>query len=201
MSVFCYSVYLSTDWSFLQQGHSYQQYLRSQHKPGRKHLQSHCCTCFFSSLQGLSPKSQPLSPIPKAIRLRLHLFIPCAFNKMGAPDVEWLGGDKSSRLTEASLSVAMAFEAQTRNCHGWSPGLECSVQRGWLEMSLSGCALWFLSWTTCWMVLRGWVRVMYWVSSLCRSLCGVGWMEQDITGQKTPTTPTRRLLKIPQRAS
>lgn len=36
---------------------------------------------------------------------------------MGALGVKRLRDDKSSRLAEAALSVAIAFDTQTHNCH------------------------------------------------------------------------------------
>lgn len=117
---------------------------------------------------------------------------------MVAPGVQWLGGDTNSRLSEAALLVAIAFEAQTHNCHSKSSALGCSVQRGWLEMSLSGCALWFLSRTTCWMVLWGWVRVMYWVPCMGPSMVW-DWMGAVRYGAKNRYNT--HLLKIPQRAN
>lgn len=203
VTVFCYSIYLSrVQRFFLHQGHSYQLYLRSQHKAGRKLLQSHCCTGVFSCLRGFSPKSQSLSPILKAIHLWLHSSLPWAFDKMGAPgcQVAWrwqkhranwssfVSGHRISRLK----SIIVIARAQLWNALCSERGQKCPFQDVHYDFCLEPPGEWCSGDESEWVPHVG---------SPCRSLCGVGWMKQDIMGQKAPATPTERLLKIPQRAS
>lgn len=84
---------------------------------------------------------------------------------------------------------------------------QCSVQLGKWEMSLSGCALLLLSWTTCWMIRNESVSCTEWVPLVgpfvicCRVMEAWGGRGRTLRVQKNPATPTRRLLKVPQRAS